>query len=84
MRMVSSLVYHSNFYSNYRVKLTPSAPRSCVFVTYAVNAAGDSATEPLEARPAVDEHKAKEATTVVPAPSAEEEKTTTDEQAAAN
>lgn len=55
-----------------------------MFVTYAVNAAGDSATEPLEARPAVDEHKAKEATTVVPAPSAEEEKTTTDEQAAAN
>jgi len=55
-----------------------------------VNSAGESAgqmqntTEPVEAKPAVDEHKAEEAA-VVPAPPSAEEKTTTgtDEQTAA-
>ena len=59
-----------------------------MLVTYAVNFAGESAgqmqntTEPVEAKPAVDEHKAEEAA-VVPAPPSAEEKTTDDEQTAA-
>lgn len=63
-----------------------------MFVTYAVNFAGESSagqmhntTEPVEAKPVVDEHKAAaEEAVVVPKPSAaEEEKSTTDEQTTA-
>ena len=59
-----------------------------MLVTYAVNFAGESAgqmqntTVPVEAKPAVDEHKAEDAAVVPAAPSAEE-KTTDDEQTAA-
>lgn len=51
--------------------------------------AGESAgqmqntTEPVEAKPAVDEHKAEEAAVVPAPPSAEEKTITTDEQTAA-
>ena len=53
-----------------------------MFVTFAGESAGQmqNTTEPVEAKPAVDEHKAEEAAVVPAPPSAEEKTTTTDEQ----